>query len=383
MLEKPAAKDLAVLATAADPQGWEQVRRLITIHGLAPHLFRNCGAEALADSLAPDQLAWLAEQDTLNAQRIDRMHAELAAILAAAARSGIAVIPLKGAMLTTMPGTDPHRRPMGDLDLLVHAMDRRGMANLLADLGYRHEPEANPRPTHDVFVDRGRGRVVSRDEHPDNPRRVEVHVELLRHLWGWLDDDRLTEQMWASAQPAEVLGQPAFSAAMSDVLSHVAMHATADLLYGRGRLVQWLDIASLAGHGGVPAAGRTTFSGEPHRRLAYPSVSLARRVLPQAMAGVDFEPLEAHVPERLVRWARSVPLDHRSGLMISSQRRVPHSLAARAARWAPVPWRLTVAYGDRPPPVALGSPRALHGRPVARPLQLSRGGSGRRLISSR
>ena len=79
------------------------------------------------------------------------------------------------------------------------------------------------------------------------------------------------------------------------------------------------------------------------------------------MAGLDIESLEASMPERLVRWTRSVPLDHRSGLMISSQRRVPHSLAARAARWAPVPWRLTVAYGDRPPPVAL----ALHARFMA------------------
>ena len=164
-------------------------------------------------SWQPDEFAWLAEQDTLNAQRIDRMHADLAAILTAAARSGIAVVPLKGAMLTTMPGTDPHRRPMGDLDLLVRPADRAGDGDAAArTLGYRHEPEANPRPTHDVFVDPGRGRVVSRDEHPDNPRRVEVHVELLRHLWGWLDEDRLTEQMWASAKPADVLGQPALAA---------------------------------------------------------------------------------------------------------------------------------------------------------------------------
>ena len=75
---------------------------------------------------------------------------------------------------------------MADLDLLVHPADRAGMGALLVGLGYRHDPEANPHPTHDVFLDPGGGRIVSSTgEHPDNPRRVEVHVEVKRHLWGW------------------------------------------------------------------------------------------------------------------------------------------------------------------------------------------------------
>ena len=82
------------------------------------------------------------------------MHDELAAILAAAAAAGIEVMPLKGALLTTMPGCRPVRRPMADLDLLVHPPDRAGDGRGPARARLRGaSPSANPRPTHDVFLD--------------------------------------------------------------------------------------------------------------------------------------------------------------------------------------------------------------------------------------
>ena len=209
LLDEPDAAAVARLAARSDSSAWAQIQRLITIHGLAAHIYRGVGASSLTAVLTAQTLDWLASQDALNAQRIDLMHVELGAMLDAAATAGIEVVPLKGALLTTMPGTDRHRRPMGDLDLLVRPPDRHAMGSLLERLGYRHEPEANPRPTHDVYVDPGRGRVVSRDEHPDNPRRVEVHVELVRHLWGWLDDDRLTAAMWAGLGRARCsVGRP-------------------------------------------------------------------------------------------------------------------------------------------------------------------------------
>ena len=90
------------------------------------------------------------------------MHDELAGILAAAAAAGIEVMPLKGAILTTMPGVDAGRRPMADLDLLVHPGDRHAMGALLGALGYAPRARDAPHPTHDVFVDPGGGRVVSR-----------------------------------------------------------------------------------------------------------------------------------------------------------------------------------------------------------------------------
>jgi hypothetical protein len=51
---------------------------------------------------------------------------------------------LKGAILTTLPGTDPARRPMADLDLLVHPGDREPLAAALTGLGYAREHDDAP-----------------------------------------------------------------------------------------------------------------------------------------------------------------------------------------------------------------------------------------------
>lgn len=351
LLEEPSAHALANLAPRRDAESWAAVRRLITIHGLAPYLASHLAPADLEPAVPATTVEWLLDQRRLNAERIERMHIELAAILAACAAAGIAVMPLKGALLTTMPGSDPPLRPMGDLDLLVRPADKAQVGRLLIGLGYRREHENNPRPTHDVYVDPGGGRVVSVDEHPDNPRRVEVHVELVRHLWGWNDDDRLTGAMWSDATEGTALGQPALISTPAHVLSHVAIHASADLLAGEGRLVQWLDLASM-----VAAAG--DFDGGPQPRLAYPALALARRTLPCSLESLDVSAIAAGLPARLVRWASRVPADDRCGLMIGPTHGVPHSLRARVNRWAPIEWRLWVAYGERSRPVAL----AMHSR---------------------
>ena len=352
-LESPDRGDRSVVASWT-PDDWATFRRVVTMHGLAPHLARSLPSSALAGIVPDAEFAWLTEQEGRNRRRLERMHGELATILAGAATAGIEVMPLKGALLTTTTGAQAATRPMADLDLLVHPADRPGLGTVLAGLGYGDVPEASPRPTHDVFVDPGGGRVVSWEgEHPDNPRRVEVHVEVKRHLWGWVDDDDLTASLWAGARSGEILGQPAVIPRTEALFAHLAIHASSDLLSGRGRLVQWLDLASIA-----------TLAGDlqtmPHPRLAYPALRLAARALPDAMTPLDQAWLTEHVPGRLAGWAATVPLDHRCGLTAGRPPTEPSGLGARWERWRPDRWRLAVAYGDVALPVAL----ARHGRTV-------------------
>jgi hypothetical protein len=348
-LEVPDPAAVHRLVGRWSPATWQAWRLVVTTQGLAPHLFRSLPGTLLDDVLPPRAREWLAEQDALNARRIARMHAELAAILAAAAGAGMPVMPLKGALLTTMPGTDPYRRPMADLDLLVRPADRNGLRAIVERLGYRHEPEKAPRPTHDVYVDPGGGRIVSgAGEHPDNPRRVEVHIEVKRHLWAWSTGDDLTGALWAGAAEGEVLGYPAMVPAMPDLLAHLAVHASSDLLVGRGRLIQWADLALVA-----PRVAPEVLRNLPHPPLAYPALRLATRAFPRAMASVELAGLAARLPGRLVRWTQTVPLDGRSGLQVGSGVVRPASLRARWQRWFPRRWRLWVAYGDLPLPVAL------------------------------
>ena len=260
------------------------------------------------------------------------MHDELAAILAAAAAAGIEVMPLKGALLTTLPGarataagrwpisTCSSSRPTGS----AWARCSRGSATA-------PDPEANPHPTHDVFVDPGGGRVVSSaGEHPDNPRRVEVHVEVKRHLWGWVDDDDLTEALWRGARAGEVLGQPASLPRAATLFAHLAIHASSDLL-SRSRPARPMA------RPGVCGAARRRSCDVPHPRLAYPCLRLAKRALPDAMAAARrLGALTEHVPARLARWAATVPLDRRCGLTAgrpptepSESRRAMGALATR------------------------------------------------------
>ena len=285
------------------------------------------------------------------------MHGELAAILAAAAAAGIEVMPLKGALLTTMAGRGPRRRPMADLDLLVHPADRAGLGAVLAGLGYRHAPEANPRPTHDVFLDPGGGRVVSFEgEHPDNPRRVEVHVEVKRHLWGWVDDDDLTAALWAGARSGEVLGQRAAIPRPDALFAHLAIHASSDLLSGRGRLVQWLDLGSMA-----PLAG--DLATMPHPRLAFPALRLAARALPDAMAALDLAPLSGARPAP----PRSLGRDRAARSPLRADDRPAADRAVRSRRamgaLATRPMASRGRLRGRAAPGRIGAPRADRHRP--------------------
>jgi hypothetical protein len=344
------------------PATWVAFRQVVTMHGLAPHLAARLPGSDIGDALPPATLVWLAGQAVQNAERIRRMHAELRAILAAAAVGGIEVMPLKGAVLSTTPRADPYRRPMADLDLLVRPADRTRMHEILTELGYRHVPERQRRPTHLVFVDPGGGSVVEPDgEHPDNPRRVELHTEVKRHLWGWDDDDDLTDQLWRGASRGQVLDQPATLPRPESLLAHLAVHASSDLLAGRGRLIQWLDLGvvapAVAGLGGLGAL--------PHPRLAYPSLRLAQRALPGTFSGTDLAGLDRQVPGRLARWAATVRFDAACGLTTGRPPDAPSSVAARWERWRPDRWRLLVAYGDVPLPVAL----VHHGFMVARRLR--------------
>ena len=341
---------------------WVHVPRVLAMHGLAPYLARTVDDVVLGACLRPDVRSWIAAQDVANQQRIRRFHGDLREILAEAAAAGIPVMPLKGALLTTLPGLDAYRRPMADLDLLVHPEDRAAMADGLLRLGYRPAPERNPRPTHDVYLDPGSDRRVSADgEHPDNPRRVELHIEVRRHLWGWVDTepDELTPLLWERALPTSILGQPAMVPDAAARAAHLAIHASSDLLVSRGRLVQWLDLAD--------AAPDLDLARLPHPRHAYPALALAARALPHAFADAEMRRLRASMPPPLVRWAATVPFDHRAGLTAGRSPDQPSSWSERWDRWRPDPWRLAVAYGDRSLPSALArQARAIGERTLSR-----------------
>jgi hypothetical protein len=353
---------IAAVTTAWGARTRAAARRLIAAHGLSSLLARDPTLTPIAAVLPAEIQAWLAVQDEHSRARVGRLHEELADALRVLAGAGIAAMPLKGSILTTRGGPERNRRPMADLDILVRPADREAARLTLERLGYRRRAAGNRRPTHDTFIRSGNEDVVSFDgEHPDNPRWIELHVEVKRHLWAWVDDDELTDFLWLGAAPGFVLGEAAVLPTQPALLAHLAIHATSDLLTGRGRLSQWFELAELA-----PDVGDAReLAALPHPRLVFPALGLSTRRLAGRLGprAPELGALEMIVPERLVRWAASVPLDTRAGLQ--SGRFGPadmSSFGARWQRWAPSSWRLAVAYGDVPRPLAL----ARHAARVAR-----------------
>ena len=328
-------------------------RRLIGAQGLGPVLARDPALTPILAVLPEEIASWVARQGDLNKARIEVLHEELAAALRALAGAGIEAMPLKGSILTTRHGLDPYCRPMADLDILVRPADREAARTAIAGLGYERRPARNRRPTHDTFLRQGNEQVVEPNgEHPDNPRPIELHVEVKRHLWAWVDDDELTDFLWAGSTRGSVLGEQAVLPTPTALFAHLAIHATSDLLTDRGRLVQWLDLVD----GTIDPGGDAGLAAMPHPRLVFPAVHLSRRRFPGRTPAPqeDLATVEARVPAGLIRWAAGVPLDTRAGLQ--SGRFGPGdmgSLGARWQRWAPSTWRLAVAYGDVPLPVAL------------------------------
>lgn len=368
-LDEPDPVRIQATVRAWDERRHVTARGIIGAHGVGAWLATDPRFRVALPGLPASFGAWLDDQADSNRLRIERLHGDLAAALGALSTAGIEVMPLKGSLLGSR-SPEPARRPMADLDLLVRPGDQAAARRVLEGLGYRLRHEPTRRPTHDTFERPGELGVASFDlEHPDNPRPIELHTEVKRHLWAWADDDDLTPLLWASASPGRILGEPAMLPSDAALLNHLAIHATSDLLVRRGRLIQWLDIADLAlavltpGAGAGGAGAGEAGAGEAgalhefaHPRLAWPSLALAARRLPDRMRGVSLAGLEGRVPRDLAAWTATVPLSSRAGLQPRSGPPIgPSTFTARWDRWAPEPWRLAVAYGDRPLPLAFGA----------------------------
>jgi hypothetical protein len=250
-------------------------------------------------------------------------------------------MPLKGSLLSTQGYIQPGIRPMADLDLLIRPVDKTGFTELLLKRGYQLQESENVYSKHDRFLRAGE-KVVSWDgEHPDNPRPVEVHTEIRRRLWGDIGNFDISRWLWSGSMPGLVLGEPAYLPTIENLLLHVALHATENLLVGTGRLLQWLDLACLITR--VP-----NLDILPFRDHLFPSISLAKRVFPNQLAGVNLSNIASMVHPRLVSWVESTPINSRCGLVDNVTAKKRTRLMKRWARWRPDPWRLAVGYGNIP-----------------------------------
>lgn len=277
------------------------------VHGVAPLLHEQLHSVAWLDAALK---IWLARQADLNRQRVARMQAELHDILASFARHKVAVMPLKGSILSARVYEYPGQRPLADLDLLVRPADFERAGHLLRQLGY--EP-AVAHWKHTEFIKPDNRTVASTEfEHPDNPRKVELH-RYCRESFGGPSID-LTAGLWQQAHPGELLGQPAFIPEPEVLWLHLLVHHTYHAWQGKARLIQLVDLARLTSRLTHPIG----LLDRVDARYTYPSLALLQRYFPAAIDNSLVATQQARVSARFQKWVGSLDLVNTSHLAVGS-----------------------------------------------------------------
>lgn len=294
-------------AALADPHWslaiWETFQFVCQVHGVAPLLHPKLQGTPWLDSSLQ---SWLVEQYQFNTQRVSRMQAELQAILALFSRQQLPVMPLKGSLVASQYYAEAGLRPMADLDLLIHPGDFALAARLLAQLGY--QPEVK-HWKHTEFVKPENRAVVSREcEHPDNPRKLEVHLYCRESFGGPLVE--LTDLMWQHATPGELLGEMAWLVKAEALWLHLLAHATYHLWQGRGRLLHLVDLALVTPHLTDPL----DWLNRVEARFTYPSLALLYRYFPGVLESALLASQEVRVSASFRRWVDSLNLVNTSYL---------------------------------------------------------------------
>jgi hypothetical protein len=208
---------------------WEQLSQVVTENRLAPLLYQAVRDQGLVP--AEVEAALRAVRDT-NAVRDSLMQRELVQILGSLEQAGVAVIVLKGAALAHTVYGDLALRPMGDLDLLLHAADVPVALQILAGLGFQPDCIA-ARPGADLAYE---SQVMVR-----KPGRIEILVEV---HWTLFDSPFYQQHLpldwlWQTAAPVQIGEQAAWvlgpEAQVVHLCGHLALHhgsaSTADLLW--------------------------------------------------------------------------------------------------------------------------------------------------------
>ena len=217
---------------------WGRFQEACLVHGVAPLLY----AGSTENHSWPSEIAtWIEYQYAQNRRRVTRMVEELSVILAAFARSGIPVMPLKGLVLTELVYEDIGLRPMNDLDLLLAPSDFEAGERLLAELGYE---KIFTGWKHTKFSKPENRQIVDLNcEHPDNPRPLEVHPRCVEQVRETQID--LTEQVWETAEVGRFLGQQAWLMNTDVLWVYLLIHATHHMLHNNFRLIQLVDLVRL------------------------------------------------------------------------------------------------------------------------------------------
>ncbi len=284
-------------------QAWEAFQIACQVHGVAALLHDRLHQLTW---LPEHTRLWLTEQHDYNQKRMGKIHQELQLILAHFAAHDLAVMPLKGALLSVQTYPQPSLRPMADLDLLVRPDTFEQTATLLRRLGYEQD---TVHWKHTAFIKPNNRQVIDKScEHPDNPRPIELHCYCRETFAGPTLD--LTDSLWQAARPSKLLDQEVWLPSAALLWLHLLVHASYHFWQGHGRLIHLVDLLYLT----PQVENQASTLKQVDARYTLPSLSLLDRYFPLMLE----QPLIAHqaaeVTSQFYQWAAGLDLVNSSYL---------------------------------------------------------------------
>ncbi len=356
--QSPTAADSQV--TCSEALDWDYVLDAANLHGISPLLFAAHRRGLAMPERAADAVRsayWITHF------RNQTLLGELGEILNAAETHGIALMPLKGALLAPYYYPTPALRPMSDLDLLVGRGDMDALAALLVSRS--HTATGNPSTMMDGDdrdpFHRERAFVKQLD---GVPILIECRIEPLDPgVMAFIESDsalsaRLrehVERMWARGRTGTLDGAMFTRLSPEDLILHVASHLTTR--HANFRLLWLHDLCRIA----TRHEGEIDWSyvAEKARALRlnapiFAAMQAAHDWLGAPIPVADLRP--AFVPRR---WAARAPVEAiEYGLLMRQVRAMRHAdLTTRQSVISP--WLILVSFlrlrGARAPARALRS----------------------------
>lgn len=280
---------------------WQLFKKTTFIHGVAPILFKQ-----LENNQVPSDIQqWLQWQYDSNHNRVIRLQSDLQAILSTFARVSVPIMPLKGAVLIAKYFDDIALRPTADIDLLIHPEDFPHSLNLLAHLGYEVE-KSNWK--HAILSKPNNRAIASVEvEHPDNPRRVDLHTACHEMLSGPSVD--ITADIWTTAIQEERYGQPTYLPNTCMLHLHLLLHASSNIWNGVLRLINLWDILQIS-----KAQPANQFKTQIDPRFIYPALLFCQRYLPHPYIQEHLKYFDTAVPASFKHWLATQDIISRSRL---------------------------------------------------------------------
>ncbi|MEM7348565.1 MAG: nucleotidyltransferase family protein, partial [Chloroflexota bacterium] len=226
---------------------WDDVAVYAIAVGLAPLLHWHL--EQLEVTPPPMAMAKLGITRQAHLKRNQGIAAQLTELLAAYQSTKIDTLVLKGAFLAPTLYPEVSLRPMNDIDLLFREADLSKVGAVLEQLGYagKHKDASiGPGVTKHLSTyrrDGNEGATPNPYLSAGGDRMVEPHGSLEESWFGLKID--ITPGVWSRATATSLHEQPAYHLSSSDMLLHLAVHATFHVIMGASVFVQLYDIKQL------------------------------------------------------------------------------------------------------------------------------------------